>query len=112
MTRLPDRAEFILVHAYLDGELDPANALAIERRMAAEPALLAEYKRLEALQRLLRERFPHQGPSPELRARIEAAVGIKPARAQPSWRALAASIAITAVVSSGATWIARAPEFG
>jgi anti-sigma factor RsiW len=112
MTRSTDRADSILVHAYLDGELDPANALAIERRMAAEPALLAEYKRLEALQRLLRERFPHQGPPPELRARIEAAVGIKPPRVQPSWRALAASIAITAIVTSGVTWVARGPEFG
>jgi len=112
MTRSPDRADSILLHAYLDGELDPANALAIERRMAADPALLAEYRRLEALQRLLRERFPHEGPSPELRARLEAAVGMKRARAQPSWRALAASIAITAMVTGGATWIARGPEFG
>ena len=46
MTRSPDREDSILVHAYLDGELDPANTLAIERRMAAEPALLAEYRRL------------------------------------------------------------------
>jgi anti-sigma factor RsiW len=112
MTRSPDREDSILVHAYLDGELDPANTLAIERRMAAEPALLAEYRRLQALQRLLRERFPQQGPSPELRARIEAAVGIKVARAQPSWRALAASIAVTAMVTSGATWIVRGPAFG
>ncbi len=112
MTRSPDREDSILVHAYLDGELDPANTLAIERRMAAEPALVAEYKRLEALQRLLRERFPHEGPSPELRARIEAAVGMKRARVQPSWRALAASIAVTAMVTSGATWIVRGPEFG
>jgi anti-sigma factor RsiW len=111
MTRSPDREDPILLHAYLDGELDPANALAIERRMAAEPALLAEYRRLEALQRRLRERFPHEGPSPALRARIEAAVGIKPARAQPSWRALAASIAITAMVTGGATWIVRGPAF-
>jgi anti-sigma factor RsiW len=111
MTRSPDREDSILVHAYLDGELDPANALAIERRMAAEPGLMAEYRRLEALQRLLRERFPQEGPSPALRARIEAAVGIKPARAQPSWRALAASVAITAMVASGATWIVRGPDF-
>ena len=63
----------LLLHAYLDGELDPANALAIERRIAAEPAFAAEYERLEALQKLVRERlarseasaarlaFPHRG---------------------------------------------------
>ena len=32
----------LLVNAYLDGELDAAKALAIERRMAADPALAAE----------------------------------------------------------------------
>jgi anti-sigma factor RsiW len=48
----------LLVNAYLDGELDPANALAIEQRMAADPALAAEYTRIGALQRLLRERRP------------------------------------------------------
>jgi anti-sigma factor RsiW len=112
MTRSPDCEDSILVHAYLDGELDPANALAIERRMAVEPALSAEYRRLEALQQLLRERFPHEGPSPELRARIEAAVGITRARVQPSWRALAASIAITAMVTGSATWVVRGAEFG
>ena len=47
-----------LVNAYLDGELDPANALAIEQRMAADSALAAEYTRMRALQRLLRERLP------------------------------------------------------
>ncbi len=45
----------LLVNAYLDGELDPANALAIEQRMAADSALAAEYTRIGALQRLLRE---------------------------------------------------------
>ena len=32
----------LLVHAYLDRELDPANALGIEQRMAADPALAAD----------------------------------------------------------------------
>ena len=31
-----------LVHAYLDGELDTAATLALEQRMAEEPALAAE----------------------------------------------------------------------
>ena len=48
----------LLVNAYLDGELDPANALAIEQRIAANSALAAEYTRIGALQRLLRERLP------------------------------------------------------
>src|SRR6266540_7272634 len=85
----------LLVHAYLDGELDPANALAVEKRMAADPALAAECERVEALQQLLRERLPREAPPPGLRGRIEASVGRGRARPQPSWGALAASIAIT-----------------
>jgi len=66
----------LLVNAYLDGELDPANALAIEQRMAADSALAAEYTRIGALQRLLRERLPREAAPPGLRARIEASTGM------------------------------------
>ena len=35
MTRsMIDQESVLLVHAYLDGELDPANSLALEARMA------------------------------------------------------------------------------
>jgi anti-sigma factor RsiW len=104
----------LLVHAYLDGELDPINALAVEQRLASEPALAAEYERVRALQQVIRERLPREAPPPDLRARIEAAV--RPPRprwqasSQPSWRALAASILVTAVVASGSTWMALAPQ--
>jgi anti-sigma factor RsiW len=98
-----------LVHAYMDGELDPANALALETRMATDAALAAECERVDALQRLIRQRLPREAPPPGLRARIEASVGMRRPRAQPSWRALAASIALTAMVASGATSIVLAP---
>jgi anti-sigma factor RsiW len=101
-----DRA---LVHAYLDGELDPANSLAIEKQMAGNPALAAEYEHAEALQRLVRERLPRELPPPGLRARIEASVGIRRPRATYSWRALAASIALTAVLVSGSASLILAP---
>lgn len=100
----------LLVNAYLDGELDPANALAIEQRMAADSALAAEYTRIGALQRLLRERLPREAALPGLRARIEASTGMNRPCAHPSWPALAASIAVTAMVASGSTWVALAPE--
>src|SRR5207253_4481420 len=100
----------LLVHAYLDGELDPANALAIEKRIAADPALAAECERVEALQQLLRERLPREAPPPGLRGRIEASVAMRRPRPQPSWRALAASIAVAAVLASGSTWVVLAPE--
>src|SRR5262249_57129694 len=74
----------LLVHAYLDGELDPVNALAVEQRLAEDPALAAEYERVQALQQAIRERLPREAPSRELRARIAAAVTPRPPRWQSS----------------------------
>ena len=87
-----DDNSVLLVHAYLDDELDPANALEIAQRMSADPALAAEGERVKALQQLIHERLPREAAPPHLRARIEASVGgVGRARARPSWRALAAS---------------------
>ena len=106
-----DDNSVLLVHAYLDGELDAANALAIAQRMSTEPALAAEGERIKALQRLIHERLPREPAPPGLHARIEASIGgLRRSRAQPSWRALAASIVLTAMVASSSTWfIAGAP---
>jgi anti-sigma factor RsiW len=97
----------LLVHAYLDGELDPADALALEKRMTADPELAAEQARMAALQSLMREHLPREAPPAGLRSRVETAIGMQGARTratgQFSWRALAASIVVTAVVASGAT---------
>jgi len=105
----------LLVHAYLDGELDPAHALEIERQLADDPALAAERERVEALRRAIAEQLPREGAPPGLARRIEAAVGLRPAPAparsssRPSWRALAASVAVAAFLGSGATWLALSP---
>jgi anti-sigma factor RsiW len=106
-----DRA-ILLVHAYVDGELDPANAIAVERRMAAEPKLAAERARVEALRRALRERLPPQAAPPGLEARIRSAVGLTRARARPTWLALAASLMLAIFASSGGTWYALQPSAG
>ena len=88
------------IHAYLDGELDPTNALAVEKRMAISPALAGECERIDALRRLIRRHLSGEAPPPGLRMRIETAVGISRQRKlfahrQFSWRALAASIAVS-----------------
>jgi anti-sigma factor RsiW len=103
------------IHAYLDGELDPTNALAVEKRMATDPALAAECERVEVLQRLIHAHLPREAPPPGLRTRVETAVGMRRPRVrfahtQFSWRALAASIAVTAVVAGSATSMLRAPS--
>jgi anti-sigma factor RsiW len=105
------------VHAYLDGELDPANALAVEKRMSTDPALAAECARVDALQRLMRAHLPREMPPPGLRQRVETAIGMERrrnpfalSRTQPTWRALAASIVLTAFVAGGTTSMFLAPS--
>jgi anti-sigma factor RsiW len=122
MTRsTTDDNSVLLVHAYLDGELDPANALGIAQQMSTDPALAAESERVKALQRLIHERLPREEAPAGLHARVEASVGglrrqhVQPLwralaasialSAQPSWRALAASIALTAMVTGTSTWL-------
>lgn len=101
-----DDSSMLLVHAYLDGELDPANALSIAQRMGQEPALAAEAARVKELQELIRERLPREQAPPGFRAKIESSVGgARRDHAKPSWRALAASIAVTAMVASTSTWL-------
>src|SRR6202050_2320839 len=107
----PDNNSVLLVHAYLDGKLDAANALGITQRMSAEPALAAEGERVKALKSLIQERLPRESAPPCLHAPSEASVGgVRRPRSQPSWRALAASIMLTAVVASSATWFIAGSE--
>jgi anti-sigma factor RsiW len=101
-----DDNSVLLVHAYLDGQLDPVNALGITQQMERDPALAAEAGRVKTLQQFIRERLPREEAPPGLRARIEASIGgARQQRTQPSWRALAASIALTAMVASSSTWL-------
>ncbi|WP_216075005.1 hypothetical protein, partial [Acinetobacter baumannii] len=41
----------LMIQALADGELDAAKALALERRLDADPALRTEYERIVALKR-------------------------------------------------------------
>jgi len=111
----------LLVHAYLDGELDPAHALEIERQLAADPALAAEHKRIVALRSLIQEKLPREAPPANLLRRIEAAIGAPqaptrfaslsshPISSHPTWRALAASVLLALFLGSGSTWLILRP---
>src|SRR5262249_37392064 len=107
-----DDSSVLLVHAYLDGELDPANALSVAQRMDGEPALAAEAERVKELQKLIQDRLPREEAPPGLRARIESSIGASTSRQahttplwMQSWRALAASVVLATAVASGATWL-------
>jgi anti-sigma factor RsiW len=102
--------EKLLVHAYVDGELDPANARALAARIGENPALAGERDRIEALQRALRTQFPIAAPPAGLRERIERAAGLRRAPARPTWMAMAASVALALMLGSGATFVTLAPR--
>jgi len=106
-----DRA-ILLVHAYVDGELDPANVIAIEQRMAAEPKLAAEQARVVALRRALRERLPREVAPSSLEARVRRTVGLTAVPPRPTWLALAASVMLAIFASSSGTWYALQPSAG
>jgi anti-sigma factor RsiW len=86
---------------------------AVEKSMATESALVAKCEHIEALQRLIREHLPREGPPPGLRARLEAAVRTRQrrtwfARTHFSWRVLAASITVTALIAGSTISMLRA----
>lgn len=60
----------LLLHAALDGELDASGMMEIEARLAADPALAAEYARLGALRAAIRARIPREAAPDSLRARV------------------------------------------
>ena len=109
MTPLQDDP-VLMVHAYVDGELDPMNARAVEQRLAGDPALMAEYERVQALRQAIRDKLPREAVPADLRRRIEATARSSRMPSTPSWRALAASVAVAAFLASGSTWLALAPS--
>jgi anti-sigma factor RsiW len=108
----PPTDRSLLVNAYLDGELDPAHALEFEQQLGGDPELAAQHARLVALRQAISANFPREPVPPALTRRIEAAIGIGRAprfAAQPSWRALAASVALALFIGSGSTFLALQP---
>ena len=105
----------LIVHAYVDGELDAVQSLEIERQIAGDPTLAAERARVEALRSAIRERLPREAAPPNLVRRIEAAITSQHTRgrshvsSRSSWRALAASVVLTAFLASGSTWLLLNP---
>lgn len=61
----------LMIHALVDGELDAAAALAVERRIAADPELAAEHARLLALRTAVAG-VPRPAVSDDFLARIAA----------------------------------------
>jgi anti-sigma factor RsiW len=102
---MPTEDQIHLVHAYLDGELDPANALAVKEQIEADPQLARELARAEAAAEAVRTHIRREDLTESFRRRIAA---IAPAGRwpQPTWIALAASVVLAVGLSGGSTWFA------
>lgn len=80
----------LLLHAALDGELDAAGMIEIEAKLAADPALAAEYARLGALREAIRARVAREAAPNSLRARVLSmaqSASPAPASGLEGWRA-------------------------
>jgi anti-sigma factor RsiW len=100
----------LLVHAYVDGELDAAHTLTVKAEIERDPALAAEAASVEALQSTLRSRFPPPPVSDALRRRITAATRNGPSFSS-KWPALAATLILGMVMGGSSTWfVAHAPN--
>jgi anti-sigma factor RsiW len=105
----------LLLHAYLDEELDVRAVLELERRIASDARLKAEYDRLEALRAVLALKVSKDVASDALRKRIaRIASPVVPIRRfherRFDWRAVAASTAVAACFASAATFLVVTPD--
>ncbi len=106
-----DQEDRLLLHAAIDGELDAAGALEMERRIAADPRLAAEQARLLALRETLRARAPREEAPAALRARALKMTEVAPAarvepmprrwRDGPSWNSFGAALVATVAITLG-----------
>ncbi len=112
------------LNAALDGELDAANALAFERDLAADPALAAEYRELEAARDAIRRHAPRETAPKALAdsvlALADAGEAAQPmnvvplaSKAQPSrvanWLPIAASFAVLGFIAGAGLMALRSP---
>jgi anti-sigma factor RsiW len=113
MTELDKDDRMLLIHAALDGELDAAGAIEMERLLGSDPELSAEYARLSALRSSVRRHAPRETAPQSLKMRILASLedGGAPQRQRAvprilhdagRWREMAAAIAATVVITLGA----------
>ena len=107
----------LLVNAYADGELGPAEAREIEQRLKTDATLKAEYDRIVAVRAAIAAHIPKTKPSAGLLNRIDG-IGAPalPAADRPriaahrfDWQQMAAAIVITAGLASSVTYLGLRP---
>jgi len=104
----------MLVHAYIDGELDSARALEIERHLESCIECAAVKDQIDRMRAVLRTHAPYYRAPPRLRARVNAALEAQmPRRAQPwyrtVWAGAAGGVLSTALAASLAFFLFLPP---
>jgi anti-sigma factor RsiW len=94
----------LMIHAYVDGELDPVDVIEVARRLDEDPSLAAERDRVVALRRLIGEHLRVEALPESLRERIERTIGPR-RRSHPSWAMVAAAALVAAILTGGAGWL-------
>ncbi len=103
--------EILLTQAALDGELDAADMLDFENRLAGNASLAAEYGRLKTLREVMRRELVKPVAPRRLRecvARMAApSIAPRATRTPPpwQWQAMAASAVLAAGLGSASTWL-------
>ena len=100
---------FRLLHAYVDGELDPVKSGELEAHLAADPAARAACERLRAMSSTIRDKAEYFSAPASLEARLRASIPVAPGaetRRPVAWAWLkpAASFAAVALL----TWVIAA----
>ena len=104
-----------MLPAYLDGELDVGETLAVERHLAACPECAGIASRERAFRAAFRDSGLRSAAPDALRARVDAAVRKQARLARPArglsraWMAAAASLVLGAALGVLAARLARAP---
>jgi anti-sigma factor RsiW len=76
-----------LLHAYIDGELDPAKTLDLEAYLAENPSVRAACERLREMSAAIRDKADYHAAPAWLEARVRAAIPSAPENvsARPAW---------------------------
>ena len=106
----------LLLNAYIDNELDAASALEVERRLASDAALKAEYDRFRQLRNALRSNLARERASDDFKRHIAqiaepsgtVVVPLQSSRfafkMRDDWRRPAVAAALAAFVASAGTY--------
>ena len=74
-----------LLHAYIDGELDPAKTLELEAHLAENPSVRAACERLREMSAAIRDRADYHAAPAWLEARVRAAIPAGPENVSARW---------------------------